>query len=139
MSDLNITTISGVQCYEENGTVYLDLEAVARGLGFTKKADSGNEVVNWTRVRNYLTDLGVAQKCTTGEFIPENIFYRLTMKDKNAVVIKDAAYGPKLLQTTFVTGQGQIYLIEKLRSAFGGKNQQRGGDIYSLFGYQCAA
>lgn len=62
------------------GTAYLNLEAVARGLGFVKKADSGNEVVNWTRVRGYLSDLGVEQKCTTGDYIPENIFYRLAMK-----------------------------------------------------------
>lgn len=53
-----IMNISGVSCYEKDGTAYLDLEAVARGLGFVKKADSGNEVVNWTRVRGYLSDLG---------------------------------------------------------------------------------
>ena len=75
-----IMNISGVDCYEKDGTAYLDLEAVARGLGFVKKADSGNEVVNWTRVRGYLSDLGVEQKCTTGDYIPENIFYRLAMK-----------------------------------------------------------
>lgn len=83
-----IITINGVQCYEENGTAYLNLEAVARGLGFTKKADSGNEVVNWTRLRGYLADLGVVQKCTTGDFIPENIFYRLAMKAKNETAEK---------------------------------------------------
>ena len=60
----------------------------ARGLGFTKKADSGNEVVNWTRVRHYLSELGVVQKCTTGDYIPENIFYRLAMKAKNETAEK---------------------------------------------------
>lgn len=79
-----IMNICGVDCYEKDGTAYLRLDTVARGLGFTKKADSGNEVVNWTRVRGYLSDLGVVQKCTTGDFIPENIFYRLAMKAKNA-------------------------------------------------------
>lgn len=79
----DIITIQGVNCYEENGVAYLNLEEVARGLGFTKKAESGNEVVNWTRVRGYLADLGVVQKCTTGAYIPENIFYRLAMKAKN--------------------------------------------------------
>lgn len=79
----DIITIQGVNCYEENGVAYLNLEEVARGLGFTKKAESGNEVVNWTRVRGYLADLGVVQKCTTGTYIPENIFYRLAMKAKN--------------------------------------------------------
>lgn len=80
----DIMNICGVDCYEKDGTAYLRLDTVARGLGFTKKADSGNEVVNWTRVRGYLSDLGVVQKCTTGDFIPENIFYRLAMKAKNA-------------------------------------------------------
>ena len=78
-----IMKIQGIPCYEKDGDAYLNLETVARGLGFTKKADSGNEVVNWTRVRGYLTDLGVEQKCTTGDYIPENIFYRLAMKAKN--------------------------------------------------------
>ena len=78
-----IMNIQGIPCYEKDGVAYLNLETVARGLGFTKKADSGHEVVNWTRVRGYLTDLGVEQKCTTGDYIPENIFYRLAMKAKN--------------------------------------------------------
>ena len=78
-----IMNIQGIPCYEKDSVAYLNLETVARGLGFTKKADSGNEVVNWTRVRGYLADLGVEQKCTTGDYIPENIFYRLAMKAKN--------------------------------------------------------
>lgn len=80
----NIQTIEGVRGYiDKKGTAQLNLEDVSRGLGITKKADSGNEVVNWTRVREYLADLGVVQKCTTGDYIPENIFYRLAMKAKN--------------------------------------------------------
>lgn len=84
----DIVAVDGVACYEENGTVYLDLEAVSKGLGFTKKSDSGNDVVHWTRVRGYLRDLGVVQKCTTGDFIPENVFYRLAMKAKNEAAEK---------------------------------------------------
>lgn len=81
---MNIQTIQGVRGYiDQKGTAQLNLEDISRGLGFTKKADSGNEVVNWTRVREYLADLGVVQKCTTGDYIPENIFYRLAMKAKN--------------------------------------------------------
>lgn len=80
-----IMNISGVDCYEKDGTAYLNLEAVARGLGFTQIAASGNEVVRWERVRKYLTELRVP---TSGDgslpdFIPENIFYRLAMKAKN--------------------------------------------------------
>lgn len=31
-----IMTIQGVKCYEVDGTAYLKLETVARGLGFTQ-------------------------------------------------------------------------------------------------------
>ena len=88
MSEMQIMNVQGIDCYEKDGVAYLKLDAVARGLGFTKKADSGNEVVNWTRVRHYLSELGVVQKCTTGDYIPENIFYRLAMKAKNDVAEK---------------------------------------------------
>lgn len=84
MTDKNMTPvlISGVSCYEQNGTAYLRLEDVARGLGFTRIAASGNEVVMWSRVDGYLSDLGV-HTCAHDGFIPENIFYRLAMKAKN--------------------------------------------------------
>lgn len=88
MSEMQVMNVQGIDCYEKDGVAYLKLDAVARGLGFTKKADSGNEVVNWTRVRHYLSELGVVQKCTTGDYIPENIFYRLAMKAKNDVAEK---------------------------------------------------
>ncbi|MBS5666869.1 MAG: phage antirepressor KilAC domain-containing protein [Firmicutes bacterium] len=77
-------TISGIPCYEKNGTAYLNLEAVARGLGFTYVATSGNEVVRWKRVEGYLKELGVAT-CGYDEYIPESVFYRLAMKAKNEV------------------------------------------------------
>nr|DAF36829.1 MAG TPA: antirepressor protein [Caudoviricetes sp.] len=100
-----IMNISGVDCYEKDGMAYLNLEAVARGLGFVKKADSGNEVVNWTRVRGYLSDLGVEQKCTTGDYIPENIFYRLAMKAKNETAEKfQALVADEIIPTIRRTG-----------------------------------
>lgn len=79
--------ISGVSCYEQDGTAYLRLEDVARGLGFTRTAASGNEVVMWSRVDGYLSDLGV-HTCAHDGFIPENIFYRLAMKAKNETAEK---------------------------------------------------
>lgn len=79
--------ISGVSCYEQDGTAYLRLEDVARGLGFTRTAASGNEVVMWSRVDNYLSDLGV-HTCAHDGFIPENIFYRLAMKAENETAEK---------------------------------------------------
>lgn len=86
MNELQIMNISGIECYEKDGVAYLKLETVARGLGFTETAASGNECVRWRTVRKYLSDLGIATSCDGGElpdFIPENIFYRLAMKAKN--------------------------------------------------------
>ena len=83
----NLQIISGVSCYEEKGTAYLRLEDVARGLGFTRTAASGNEVVLWSRVDGYLNDLGV-HTSVHGGYIPENVFYRLAMKAKNETAEK---------------------------------------------------
>ena len=88
-NDIAITTIQGVDCYESNGVAYLRLENVARGLGLTHVATSGNEVVRWDRVTKYLKDFGVVPTSGHGnvdlpDYIPENIFYRLAMKAKNA-------------------------------------------------------
>lgn len=80
-----IMNISGISCYEKDGTAYLNLEAVARGLGFTTVAKSGNEVVRWNRVEQYLSELGFSTSTERPEYIPENIFYRLAMKAKNEV------------------------------------------------------
>ncbi len=87
MNELQIESISGVDCYEKDGTAYLKLENVARGLGFTRVAASGNEVIRWERVDGYLRDLGVPI-CGHDGFIPENIFYRLAMKAKNETAEK---------------------------------------------------
>jgi anti-repressor protein len=84
MSDL--ITISGVRGFiDENGTAQLNLEDVARGLGFTETAKSGNETIRWRTIIPYLTELrAIAGSCDAiPTFIPENIFYRLAMKAKN--------------------------------------------------------
>lgn len=78
----DIMNIGGIDCYEKDGTAYLKLEAVARGLGFTHIERSGNECVRWDRVNKYLAELS-APTCGCNDFIPENIFYRLAMKAKN--------------------------------------------------------
>lgn len=82
MNELSIMNINGIECYEENGTAYLKLEAVARGLGFTQ-AKNGAEYVRWETVNGYLEELGFPNKLGKSDFIPENIFYRLAMKAKN--------------------------------------------------------
>lgn len=87
--------IKGIDCYEKDGTAYLKLETVARGLGFTRIAESGNEVVRWERVNKYLSELGFRTRAENGvhtsahdDFIPENIFHRLAMKAKNETAEK---------------------------------------------------
>mgnify|MGYP000984107218 FL=1 len=67
----------------ENGIIFLNLEDVARGLGFVD-IKNGIEYIRWNRVEKYLKDFGFA---TSGEndFIPENLFYLLAMKGKNEI------------------------------------------------------
>ena len=90
--DKQLITIQGVRGYiDENNIAQLNLEDVARGLGFTTVATSGNECVRWARVEQYLTDLGFNKDneyLPDDTFIPENIFYRLAMKAKNEVAEK---------------------------------------------------
>lgn len=89
MDELQVLNIRGVDCYEKDGTAYLKLEAVARGLGFTRDKN-GIEYVMWDRVGKYLDELGFhtsvenkfSKEGTKDGFIPENIFYRLAMKKK---------------------------------------------------------
>ena len=81
-----ILNIDGIECYEENGTAYLKLETVARGLGFTQTQNkNGIEYISvrWERVEQYMEEIGFPHKWGKNDFIPENIFYRLAMKAKN--------------------------------------------------------
>jgi len=87
MNELQIENICGVDCYEKDGTAYLKLENVARGLGFTDKS-KGTEYVRWNTVRQYLEEIGFSQEVAKDAFIPENIFYRLAMKAKNETAEK---------------------------------------------------
>ena len=87
MNELQILNVDGIECYEKDGTAYLKLEAVARGLGFTDKKD-GVEYIRWARVEKYLSELNFATCGERPDFIPENIFYRLAMKAKNETAEK---------------------------------------------------
>lgn len=85
MNELKVLNVSGIDCYEKDGIVYLKLEDVARGLGFTTVAKSGNECVRWARVEEYLASMGFPHLWGKNDFIPENVFYRLAMKANNEV------------------------------------------------------
>lgn len=87
----DIINIGGVDRYEKDGTAYLKLETVARGLGFTQtQTKNGMEYISvrWERVERYLAEFGFPHKWGKDDFIPENIFYRLAMKAKNEAAEK---------------------------------------------------
>lgn len=92
---MKISTINNVRTYLDNsGTAWLNIEDVARGLGFTQ-TKNGIEYIRWKTVNNYLNDFGFfgasaenSQQVGKDNFIPENIFYRLAMKVKNKTAEK---------------------------------------------------
>lgn len=84
----NLLTIKNVRAFiDGNGTAQLNLEDVARGLGFTQEKN-GSEYVRWETVTVYLRVFGFSQVVGKETFIPENIFYRLAMKAKNETAEK---------------------------------------------------
>lgn len=92
----NIIEIKKVKGYVDSlGDVYLNLEDVAKGLGFSEISNSGNITVRWRTIRKYLKDLKVIAISCDGkgkenlpEFIKENIFYKLCMKANNEIALK---------------------------------------------------
>lgn len=79
----NLQIVDGMEYFiSPDGVIHLKLETVARGLGFTRIAASGNEVVRWERVESYLSEMGVPT-CGHDSFIAEPVFYMLAMKASN--------------------------------------------------------
>lgn len=81
--DLKVRTI-----LNEDGSISVNAEDVARGFGWTTVAKSGNEVVRWARVNEYCKEIGFPQQVGKDDYIPESLFYRLGMKASNAVADK---------------------------------------------------
>ena len=54
----NIVNIENIRGYVDplNGVVFLNLEDVCIGLGFTQVARSGNISVRWERIERYFND-----------------------------------------------------------------------------------
>lgn len=69
----------------ENGEVLFDAEKVAKSLGLTTIAKSGNVCVRWSRVNEYLK---FSQGVAKGDFIPETAVYKLAFKASNEVAEK---------------------------------------------------
>lgn len=83
-----LMTVANIRGYvDEHGTAMLNEEDVARGWGFTRIATSGNEVVRWERVNNYLSEFGFVPTCGHAlgkdDYLPENMVYRLGFKASN--------------------------------------------------------
>lgn len=87
----NIIKINNVRGYQnENGIAQLNLEDVARGLGFTQTKNNV-QYIRWETIKNYLKEFTFPtswENATLPEYIPENIFYKLCFKAKNEVARK---------------------------------------------------
>ena len=78
-----LVTINNVRGYlDDNNTAWLNLEDVARGLGFTQ-VKNNKEYIRWETVISYCNEF--SQQVGKESFIPENVFYRLCMKANNEV------------------------------------------------------
>lgn len=112
-----ILNIKGIECYEQDGTAYLKLETVAKGLGFTTTQNvGGTEYINvrWKRVEEYLEEIGFATSGKRPDFIPENIFYRLAMKAKNETAEKfQALVADEIIPSIRKTGGYQLPQMSK--------------------------
>lgn len=79
----NGTGLKARTILNEDGSISINAEDVAIGLGWTTVAKSGNEVVRWNRVNKYLKELGFSQQVAKDDYIPESLFYLLAMKANN--------------------------------------------------------
>lgn len=71
----------------EDGSISVNLEDVARGLGFTQMKNQ-KEYVKWERVVSYLKEFDFSPQVGKNSFIPESVFYLLAMKASNEVAKK---------------------------------------------------
>ena len=87
-----VIEVEGVCGYvDKNGLAWLNVEHVARGLGFvmvrkervTTSCDNSYSSVRWETVNRYLAEFDFPT-VKPGDFIPENAFYLLAMKANNA-------------------------------------------------------
>ena len=104
-----IITVSNVTGYiDKDGTIWLNAEDVARGLGFVQTQNKNGKIytsIRWETVNRYLSEFNFPQQVGKKDFIPENMFYRLAMKAKNAVAEKfQAKVADDILPTLRKTG-----------------------------------
>lgn len=84
-----IKVFDNLKVKEENGQVMFDAETAAIGIGISTVAKSGNAVVRWQRVNQYLKLDGIAApKVALGDFITEQQMYQLAIKANNETAEK---------------------------------------------------
>lgn len=72
----------------EDGSISIDVEDTANGLGFIQKQNKNGRQytsVRWETVHKYCEECGFPNKLGKGDFIPESLFYLLAMKANNKV------------------------------------------------------
>ena len=107
----NLIVVDKIRGYIANdGTAYLNLEDISKGLGFV---ETKGDYVRWQRVYGYLEDFGFSTSGEKIEYVPENIFYRLAMKAKNeAAEIFQAKVADEILPSIRRTGAYQKPMSE---------------------------
>lgn len=108
----NIVTVANVQGYlDEQNTAWLNAEDVARGFGFTQEKN-GVEYVRWETVNGYLSGFGFSQRVGKGDYLPENMVYRLGFKANNETAVRfQSILADDILPSIRKTGQ---YAVKSL-------------------------
>ena len=103
--NLEVVKIEGVRGYVDgNQTVWLNAEDVARGLGFVQ-TKNGVEYPRYDRISAWLKERNFPHAVGKGDYIPENMFYRLAMKANNeAAKVFQAKVADEILPSIRKTG-----------------------------------
>ena len=88
---------------DTTGQTEVRINEVARFCGWTRIANSGNEVIRWTTVNKFLKELS-CQQVGTGDFIPEYIMYPLIGKANNEKATQFMLWVGKILVDLRVKG-----------------------------------
>lgn len=79
----NIMLVEDVHGYlDKDNNIWLNAEDVAIGFGFTQEKN-GAQYVRWRTINGYLKDFGFSQLVAKGDYLPENMVYRLGFKANN--------------------------------------------------------
>lgn len=118
----NIITVANVQGYlDAQNVAWLSAEDVARGFGFTYEK-GGVEYVRWERINSYLESFGYfatsgenSQRVGKGDYLPENMVYRLGFKANNETAVRfQSILADDVLPSIRKTGQ---YTVKPLTPA----------------------